>query len=64
MHTSITETITSGKSWGYIKDLLQLKICNSDIHTSIYHALWRYSKKKMNPSQHTSTILNREATEM
>ena len=33
--TLITEAITSGKSWDDIKDLIQLKICNSDIHTSI-----------------------------
>ena len=33
--TLITEAITSGKSWDNIKDLLRLKICNSDIHTSI-----------------------------
>ena len=35
--TLITVAITSGKSWDDIKDLLQLKICNSDIHTSISH---------------------------
>ena len=34
-HTLITEVITSGKSWEDIKDLLQLKICNSNIYTSI-----------------------------
>ena len=34
-HTLNTEAITSGKSWDNTKDLLQLKICNSDIHTSI-----------------------------
>ena len=33
--TSITEAITSGKSWDDIKNLLHLKICNSNIHTSI-----------------------------
>ena len=33
--TLITEAITSGKSCDDIKDLLSLKICNSDIHTSI-----------------------------
>ena len=33
--TLITEAITSGKSWDDTKDILQLKICNSDIHTSI-----------------------------
>ena len=33
--TLITETLTSGKCWEEIKDLLHLKICNSDIHTSV-----------------------------
>ena len=33
--TLIMETITLGKNWEEIKDLLHLKICNSDIHTSI-----------------------------
>ena len=36
-HTLITEAITSGNSWDYIKDLLLLKICNSDSHTFISH---------------------------
>ena len=34
-HTLITEAITSGRSWEDIKDLLWLKICSSNIHTSI-----------------------------
>ena len=34
-HTLITEALTSGKCWDDIKDLLHLKICNSDIHTSV-----------------------------
>ena len=34
-HTMITEDLTSGKCWEEIKDLLCLKICNSDIHTSV-----------------------------
>ena len=34
-HTLITEAITSGKSWDDIRDLLCLKIRNSNIHTSI-----------------------------
>ena len=33
--TIITEVIMSGHSCDDIKDLLWLKICNSDIHTSI-----------------------------
>ena len=52
-HTLITEAITSGKSWEDIK-VLQLKICNSNIHTSISN---KYNKKRKNPSPHTSTIL-------
>ena len=34
-HTLITETLTSGKCREDIKDLLHLKLCNSDIHTSV-----------------------------
>ena len=34
-YTLLTEALTSGKCWEEIKDLLCLKICNSDIHTSV-----------------------------
>ena len=34
-HTLISEAISSDISWDDIKDALQLKICNSDIHSSI-----------------------------
>ena len=44
--TLITEAITSGKSWDDIKDLLQLKICNSDIYTSISHFMEIHQKEK------------------
>ena len=33
--TLITEALASGKCWNDIKDLLHLKICNADIHTSM-----------------------------
>ena len=32
-HTLVTEAINSNTSWDEIKDLLQLKLCNADIHT-------------------------------
>ena len=35
-----------GKSWDDIKDLLQLKICNSDNHTSISHFMEIQQKEK------------------
>ena len=35
MHTLVTEAITPGKNWEEIKDSLHLKLCNSNIHTSI-----------------------------
>ena len=54
-HTLITEAITSGKSWGDIKHLLQLKICNSNIHTSICHFM--QIQQRRNPSLCTSIIL-------
>ena len=36
-HTLITEVLTSGKCREEFKDLLYLKICNSDINTSVSH---------------------------
>ena len=41
-----TNTLHSGKSWDNIKDFLQLKICNSDIHTSISHFMEIQQKEK------------------
>ena len=57
--TLITEAIMSDNSWGDVKDLLWLKICNSDVHTSISHFM-EISKKKKNPFQHTSTSLKQK----
>ena len=45
-YTLITKAITSGKSWEDIKDLLWLKICNSNIHTSISHFMEIQQKEK------------------
>ena len=45
-HTLITEAIMSCRSWDDIKDLLHLKICNSDIHTSISHFMEVQQKEK------------------
>ena len=44
--TLILKAITSGKSWDDIKDLLQLKICNSDIHTFTSHFMEIHQKEK------------------
>ena len=35
--TLITEAISLGTNWEEVRDLLCLKICNSNIHTSISH---------------------------
>ena len=35
IHTLITEGLNLGKCWDDIKDILHLKLCNSDIHTSV-----------------------------
>ena len=48
--TLITEAITSGKSWDDIKDLMQLKMCNSDINTSISHFMEIQQKEKESPA--------------
>ena len=37
VRTSISEALTSQKTWEEIKDSLHLKISNTDIHTSICH---------------------------
>ena len=36
-HMLITEALNLDKCWKEIKDLLHLKICNLDIHTSVSH---------------------------
>ena len=46
MRTLILETLTLHKTWEEIKDSLHLKICNSDIHTSISHFMDIQQKKK------------------
>ena len=53
MCTLVTEATTSNKSWDEIKDLLQLKLCNADIHTYT-SCFMESSSEKRNPSQHTS----------
>ena len=36
-HTLVTKAINSEKSWEEIKDLLRLKLCNTNIHTYTSH---------------------------
>ena len=45
-HTLITEAIMSGKSWDNIKDLLCLKICNSDYPHFVSHFMEIQKKEK------------------
>ena len=42
----ILEALTLQKTWEEIKDSLYLKICNSDIHTSISHFMDIQQKEK------------------
>ena len=56
VRTLISETLTLHKTWEDIKDSLHLKICNSDIHTSISHFM-DIQQKKWNLWQHISIIL-------
>ena len=42
----ISEALTLNKTWEDIKDSLNLKICNSDIHTSINHFMEIQQKEK------------------
>ena len=45
-HTLTMEAITLDRNWEEIKDLLHLKICNSNIHTSISHFMDIQQKDK------------------
>ena len=47
IHTLITEALISGNCWDDIKDILHLKLCNSDIHTSEV-TLWIFNKNRRN----------------
>ena len=44
--TLISEALSSNKTWDEIKDSLHLKICNSDIHTSVSHFLEIQQKER------------------
>ena len=46
VRTLIPEALTLNKNWEDIKDSLCLKICNSDIHTSISHFMEIQQKEK------------------
>ena len=52
-HTLITEGLTSGKCWDDIKDLLHLKLCNLDIHTSVSHFMEIKQQKKESLAAYT-----------
>ena len=58
--TLITEALMSGKCWEEIKDLLHLKICNSDIHTSVSHFMDIQQKDKESSASYIHR-LKREA---
>ena len=42
----ISEALSSNKTWDEIKNTLNLKICNSDIHTSVSHFMEIQQKEK------------------
>ena len=46
VRTLISEALTLNKTWEDIRDSLHLKICNSDIHTSISHFMKIQQKEK------------------
>ena len=45
-YTLISEAPDLDKSWEEIKDLIHLKICNSDIHTSVSYFMETQQKEK------------------
>ena len=52
--TLISEVLTSNKTWDEIKDSLHLKICTSDIHTSVSHFMETQQNKRIFSSLYTS----------
>ena len=56
VRTLISEALTLHKNWEEIKDSLCLKICNSDIHTSI-NRFMDIQQKEKESWQHISIIL-------
>ena len=46
IRTLISEALTSNKTWEEIKDSLSVKICNSDIHTSVSHFMETQQKEE------------------
>ena len=53
IRTLTSEALTSKKTWDEIKDSLHLKICNSDIHTSISHFMEIQQKERVLSSLYT-----------
>ena len=47
-HMLVTEAINSEKTCDEIKDLLRLKLCNANIHTSPPRASWIYNSGRRN----------------
>ena len=52
-HTLITEALNLNKFWEEIKDLLCLKICNLDIHTSVSHFMKIQQKDRVLNNLHS-----------
>ena len=52
MRILISEALTLNKTWEDIKDSLHLKICNSDIHTSVSHFMEIQQKEKESLAAH------------
>ena len=52
----ISEALNSDKSWVEIKDLLHLKFCNLDIHTSVSHFMEIQQRQRIFGSLHTQIL--------
>ena len=61
VRTLISKALTLNKTWKDIKDSLCLKICNSDIHTSISHFMEIQQKEKESPAAYINHF-KREAS--
>ena len=54
-HTLISEALNLDKGWDEIKDLLHLKLCNLDIHTSVGH----FMEIQQNNKESLAVYINR-----
>ena len=58
IHMLVSDALGSDKPWDEIKDCLHLKICNSDIHTSVSHFMEIQQKEKQHISKSLAAYIH------